>query len=135
MTFVKFDLSPTFDNKDLIFLEVETARDNQHLTNGSIVCCVVLEEDDNKLDYISDGDFVQLHGSAGTNNSMHLVQVFECSGDYELVPTSSLVQLEKKIYNPEELKGILYGKIIFSFKQMSKDYIGLSSDRPPRTKL
>ncbi|CQR23631.1 hypothetical protein BN1356_00003 [Streptococcus varani] len=102
---------------------VNTTSDNPYLTNNSRAIGVIVKDAPNLLDYIDDGDLLQIEGSAGTNNDYHLAKVrFQGDTAYFSKTSSLIKELPVTEIEIADLNQVgIFSKILFSISKASKD--------------
>ncbi|HEM3698904.1 TPA: hypothetical protein U1C85_001988 [Streptococcus suis] len=109
---------------------INTTPDNPFLVNNSRAVGVVIKDVPNLLDYIDDGDLLQIEGSAGTNNNYHLAKI-KFQGDVAyFIKTSSLIkELPVREIQIAELNKVgIFSKVLFSISKASKDELYFTTD-------
>ncbi|CEN29372.1 hypothetical protein [Pseudolactococcus piscium] len=122
--------SERYDGLQLIVKRLETSEDNRIFLNGDIIISVILDEVEDLLRFIDNGDLLTLKGSAGTKNKFHMVKLtIENDNAYFTSTSSFLRELPVKECPLSELHTIgIYSKTLYtvSNKTTSKlNFIGI----------
>lgn len=117
------DVDKRYDSLKIILTRVETSSDNLTFLNNDTVAAVVLEDKENIIDYIDDGDCIVLKGGAGTPNEHHIVKISISEDMVYFNPTSSyLTDLPIKQIALKDIKQArIISKILFTVSSKIKE--------------
>lgn len=122
----KYKTYPIFAQK------IETKAENPYFINGEITIQIYIEDAENFLEVVEDGDFLVLKGGAGTKNNFHIVKLIIKEDTAYFEPTSDfLTELPcKQILLEDIQQAPIYAKILFTIsnrmnQEMIIDFMGI----------
>lgn len=139
------ELDKKYNNYPIYAQRIETKVNNPHFINGEIAIQIYIEDCQNFLDVVEDGDFLVLKGGAGTKNNFHIVKL-AIKEDYAYFEATSdfLKELPcKQILLKDIQQAPIYAKILFTISnRMNQEMLmrfngitfqDLKSENPEKT--